>query len=922
MNSWSKLSLSLVVLTLLWSQALAGPRLDDVDGPPAEPEAGTKKKEEKKDFPDFSEVVTKEFKVIDLAYKPDDNSKPFYTLHYNAKTDELLAEIPANQLDADFMLSSSIHAGPGIAGWMWGDQILRWQRRDKKLLLIEPDLLNEGKSGTAVSDAVRRTYTDRVVKVLPIKTINKGNLVIDLGDLFKQDFGNIGRVYGGALDASLAKWLRTKCFEQNLVLTVESPFKGTGSSFLGGNAYDGTLIAVNYNLSSIPKTGYTPRAADDRIGYFTTVRRDWAKGYQERTLFNRYVNRWHLEKQDPALDQSPVKEPIIFYIEKTVPVRFRSAVRDGILEWNKAFEICGYLNAVQVRQQTETNEFKDYDPEDVTKNFFRWTTTGVGIAVGPSRANPLTGEIYDADIVFDDGWVRGPIETHAVFGAKALAAWTGDAKLSAFLEAHPEFSFTPRSERLLPGYGDDVTEIKTLQPNLDLLADRYARYMCDCGASVRHELGMAGTVFAAQGCSEIPDQFLQQVVKEVVMHEVGHTLGLRHNFKASSWLPLEDVLSNADDQRPISASVMDYNAFMFNTKQKLQGDFAMTTLGPYDMWAIEYGYRPLSKDFKTEEEMLKSVTARVAEAGLDYATDEDTGLFQPDPLVNRRDMGSDPLEYARYRVELVETLFNNIADWAVDDGDSYSVLRRRFDRLLSEVAFSSMFAGRYIGGQYFHRDHKGDPNARVPFVLTSAEKQREAMRFLADKVFSGRVLSFKPEVLTRMAPGRWGHWGSPDFDPFIEYSLHDRVDMVMHTALLPVFNPFTISRVHDMEMMVEEGQPAYTLAEHVRTLTDTIWSELEKPLTKAYSDRDPMVNSIRRALQRAYTRQMTAYVVMPAGWFVPADANALMRMTCERLHDKIAAVSDDKNLDDVSRAHLLDVQRRMSKALNAQQIQD
>lgn len=919
----------LVGMGLIWSAATAGESNPAIATPipPVAPSAGEqkdeKKDEKKKDFPDFKEVVTEEFKpVLILTQKTEqENPKPFYALFYNAKTDQLLAEISSSQLDKNFMHSSTVSAGPGIAGWMWNDQVLKWQRRDKQILLIEPDVSNDGKEGTDVSDAVRRTYTDRIVKTLKILTLNNNNPVIDLGELFKQDFAGIGQVYGGMLDPALAKWTKIKCFEQNVVLTVESPYKGKPTpGFLGSAAYEGTLISVNYNLSAMPETGYKPRLADDRIGYFTTVRRDWAKDYKQKHLFNRYVNRWHLEKRDSSLEKSPVKAPIVFYIEKTVPVRFRNAVKEGILEWNKAFEKCGFQDAMQARQQTES-EFADFDPEDVSKNFFRWTTTGVGIAVGPSRANPLTGQIYDADIVFDDGWIRGPMETHAVFGAKGLARVLGDRKLEAFLKAHPSFDFGLREDRLIPGYGDDVTRSRGLEPDLRLLPERYSRYMCDCGASVQHELALSHTFFAAQGYSEIPEKFLQQIVKEVAMHEVGHTLGLRHNFKASTWLPLEATLAKTTEQRAIGASVMDYNAFMFNQTKELQGDHVMTTIGPYDIWAIEYGYRPMSEPYKSEEELLKAITDRVAEAGLDYATDEDTGIFEPDPLVNRRDMGSDPLEYARYRIDLVQHLYGNMADWAVDSGESYSILRRRFDRMLFEISNSSIYAGRYVGGQYFHRDHKGDPNARSPFVLVPADKQREAVRLVSDKVLSGAVFNFPPELLTKLAPGRWGHWGSNDFDPWMEYHLHDRLDLVMRMALLPLFNPFTLTRLHDMEAMYPADQQPYTLAEHIRSLTGTVWSELDKPLTKKFTDRDSFIPSVRRGLQRAYTQQLAELVLGPAGQMVPADANALMRMTGEDLHAKIVKIIANDNIDDASRAHLLDVQRRLRKALDASNLQ-
>src|SRR5206468_907876 len=153
--------------------------------------------------------------------------------------------------------------------------------------------------------------------------------------------------------------------------------------------------------------GYQTRVADDRVGYFLTATKDFSSRSKD-TTFVRYVNRWRLEPAEPADPSNPgrlsvPKRSIKFYIEKTVPHEYRAAVQDGILEWNKAFEKIGFRNAIEVVQQRDD---EDFDPEDMNYNTFRWITTGAGFAMGPSRANPLTGEILDADIIFDADMVR------------------------------------------------------------------------------------------------------------------------------------------------------------------------------------------------------------------------------------------------------------------------------------------------------------------------------------------------------------------------------------------------------------------------------------------------------------------------------------------------------------------------------------
>ena len=168
----------------------------------------------------------------------------------------------------------------------------------------------------------------------------------------------------------------------------------------------GTTVVIHYSLCQLPDGGFQPRLADDRVGYFLSVVKDFSSESQD-TAFLRYINRWRLERAEPLDPKHPdklsaPKKKIVFWIEKSVPDEYRAAVREGILEWNKAFEKIGFRDAIEVRQQ----ENEDFDPEDMNYNTFRWITSDRGFAMGPSRANPLTGELIDADIIFDASMVR------------------------------------------------------------------------------------------------------------------------------------------------------------------------------------------------------------------------------------------------------------------------------------------------------------------------------------------------------------------------------------------------------------------------------------------------------------------------------------------------------------------------------------
>ncbi len=199
-----------------------------------------------------------------------------------------------------------------------------------------------------------------------------------------------------------------KAFPENLEIEVSAVFdmgsRGFFYSFFGDSIPDprGAQVVIHYGLSKLPHSDYKPRLADDRVGHFLSTHRDFSKDIHD-TPEVRYVTRWHLEKNNPNAESSPPKKPIVFWIEKTVPREYRPYVRAGILEWNKAFAKLGYIDAIETRDQSDLD---DFDPEDIRYNTFRWITTSLGFAMGPSRTNPKTGQILDADIIFDEGMIR------------------------------------------------------------------------------------------------------------------------------------------------------------------------------------------------------------------------------------------------------------------------------------------------------------------------------------------------------------------------------------------------------------------------------------------------------------------------------------------------------------------------------------
>ncbi len=871
---------------------------------------GKKDKDKEDDFPKFEEVTKDHKEVVGPM-----GETGFFPLYYNKKTDQLLAVIPKSMLEKNFLMASSIAGGPTFAGWMWGDHVVQWHEMDKKLVLIEPDLRYKDGGDNPVSDAIKRTYTDRILTSTAIVTKKGQDPVIDLGDIFKKDFADIGGIFGGNMDSSLSRWAKYKAFPKNVEIAVDAAvMKGPG-----GNE-GGTRAQVHYSIVELPKNDYKPREADPRIGYFLTAVKDWTTDHNADTIFKRYVHRWDVRKAEPdkAVSDVDPEHQIVFYIEKTVPVKYRRYVREGILMWNTAFEKAGFRNAVRVEQQTDTVH-AEKDPEDVRYAFYRWIVSGRAFAMGPSLANPLTGQILDADIIMDDAMARSWELQYARYSGVGLAAMD-DPQLREFLDKHPEWDYKPMIEKLLPENARfSGIDIEMSPEVAKRMAHKHG--YCTYATGLAHEMAFNMAWLNAEGLTNRSDEYVGQLIKEVAAHEVGHTLGLRHNFKASSWKSVDEMIATKDHNTPNCGSVMDYSPGMFHPEKEKQGIFVMQAVGPYDDWAIAYGYQQhQGTEHKDEASLLKAITSRVAEPGLAYGTDEDTSMLAPDPLINRYDNSSDNIQFAKHRMEMVRKLQKDISNWAVKDGESYVALRKSFDMLLFEYARAAGFAARYVGGQYMNRDHKGDPNARPPLEIVPAAKQREALDFLVETVFSDKDFKFDPELINKLAAGRWSHWESDAMDTQLDYPIHDRIAATQWTALFAVFNPFNLDRIYDAELKVAADQDTVTVPEVVGKVTSAIWSEVDQgPGGKSYSDKQPYISSVRRSLQRQHLNTLTNIALSQPGSMMAADINAVVTMKMSKLSESIGKIlaSDGSKLDEFTRAHLDECKSRIDRVLTA-----
>ena len=638
---------------------------------------------------------------------------------------------------------------------------------------------------------------------------------------------------------------------------------------------------------------------------------------------------------------SPPKQPIVFYLEHTIPVRYRRWVRDGVLEWNKAYEKIGIVNAIEVYQQdASTGAHMEKDPEDARYNFILWTTADMGFAIGPSRVDPETGRILDADIVMDEAFVSGWTKAwHKLLPEIAMESF--DPQAREWLKTHPNWD--PRIRLANPLEQSEIAlQIQSLPTHpafaqttdmigdeeFDGLGNRVSQTngACMYPAYQAAELSMArlhpdiltmladgngdedGDEYDGDMLDGVPDWFIGPLLRDVIMHETGHTLGLRHNFKASTVYDMDEMNDAGFEPDAICGSVMEYSPLNINVDDGPdQGDFTMMTIGPYDYWAIEYGYI-------TDEESLPDILSRVNEPQLAYSTDEDT--YDSDPSSRRFDWGKNPLDYADSQIRLVKQLRATILDRMVKDGQSWGRARSGYEMLLNRQFASVGTAADWIGGTLNNRARKGDPGDRNPIEEISPEMQRRALTLVLENSMRDEAWGLNSDLLHKMTVEKyWGAGGGRSMMTNSAFPIHQRIGGMQASALSMLLNPSTLGGLYDGEFRNDSSIDVLTMAEVIQAVTDEVWSELGDMPARS-SNRQPAISSLRRNLQSEHlARLIELSLEEDAGTPASRTIQSLVRMQLLDIQKKI---KNAEAKDAYTKAHLADASMKIKKALNAQ----
>ncbi len=838
-----------------------------------------KKKEEKKELPTFREAIKKCKK-----------REGFFSFYINEDEGKVLMEILPDQFGNIFLCSLTREAGDGYyfdSGSMMSRFPFLFKRVGRIVQLIHKNVSFRADDLAPIRKAIERGVSDSIIGSTKLESrphSTKHSILVNAKSLFVQDIAMVADTLKERMKADYSfdgdnSYIDlVKPYSQNVEIEVVIHFKSKKPRSIYTVADSRSFMhRYHYSLSVIPETDYRPRLGDDRVGHFLTMHQDYTSLTRE-TPYVRYINRWHLEKADPDSEVSPPRKPIVFWMENTIPTEYREIVKEGILVWNSAYERVGFKDAIVVKQQPDD---ADWEAGDVRYSTLRWIVQPAsGYAVGPSRTNPFTGEIYHADVRISADFIRG------VFG-----------ELEKFVDPVSMSIERPDSAPGVPGNRSLEEVLSNYQMGLALHA------------------GFGWNLLSARGIITPDDpkakEYLHDFIVHLVAHEVGHTLGLRHNFKGSTLHPADKLQEEKlTTDQGLTGSIMDYVPVNIAPEGVEQGQYWQTTLGPYDYWAIEYAHEPIDADTpEAELEELGRIAAKVANPELAYGTDEDadSGPRGIDPSCNRWDLGDDMLEYNKKQLTLAKELWSKIEAHFGKPGIRYQKIRRAFGYGLSQYYMAAMQIPKYIGGIYHYRDHIGDPEGRLPFNPVSASKQRETLEVISAEFFSSDAFKFSAELLNKLAPERF-----PDFQGStwrmerLDYPLHDTVNSIHRSLLDRLYHPMLLTRMLDIEIRYSDSEDRFTIAEMFMKLRETIWSELEKPTN---------INSFRRTLQREHLGKLIKLLLQPDGR-APQDASSLARMDLIAIRDNIEKALSEGELEVYSRAHLDETRARIELALN------
>lgn len=829
------------------------------------------KKKDSKDTPAASAEKKEGPKKISDVIKKCKAYPGLFTIYQDTTSGTAYLLVRNDQIDKEYIYFNHVTDGVLDAGFFRGaygeNGIFSIRRYFDRLELIRENTSFYFDEKNALKRAETANINRPILTTQKIEALNDDNSAF----LIKADDIFLGEIMGqvkpspnpnskpgqsfdlGKLSKEKTKTAAIRNYPENTDIIVEYAFENPYPIRYGSNAVTDSRnvsVKIQHSLIEVPKNNYQPRLDDPRVGYFTDQVTDMTS--PSITPYRDLIHRWHLVKKDPSAALSEPVEPITWWIENTTPHEFRPTIKAALLQWNKAFEKAGFKNAVVVKEQPDN---ADWDAGDIRYNVLRWTSSPIPPfgGYGPSFVNPRTGQILGADIMLEYVFVTNRLQSGRIFSTAALG----------------------------------LEETETTQ-----LTDKH---FCSLGSKLHLNNLFGMQVLEALGGSAIEvdkDEMIKQSLYYLVLHEVGHTLGLNHNMKSSQMIHNKEIHDRAKaEQLGLTGSVMDYPAINLSASKGKQGLYYTTQPGPYDLWAIEFGYAPV------DDASLKSILARSTEPALMFGNDADD-MRSPgkgiDPRVMIGDMSGDAVGYAIDRVELVKKAYPTLRKKLITDDQSYQELRNAYLVLTGEHANSLRVISRYIGGIYTDRAYNNQQGADQPFKPVPAVEQKRAMKALTDLGFSPDAFNVPEGLYAYLQSQRRGfnHFGQNE-DP----QIHARVLMIHKDLLNQLMHKNVWERITNTQLYGND----YNLHNFTSDLTGAIFK----------ADIGTNVNTMRQNLQQEYVDRLAAIVEGNGEYDHVARSAAFSQLKFIQTMMKSATAGDA-----ATRAHREHLKYKIDTALN------
>ncbi|MEZ5318703.1 MAG: zinc-dependent metalloprotease [Vicinamibacterales bacterium] len=771
----------------------------------------------------YNEVITAEAVTDDGVFK------------VHRIKDTLFYEIPQSELDKDFLWVNQIKKtalGAGYGGQAAGNRVVRWTKKGDKILLLNIDYSVIADPNSPIAEAVADANYPAIIRAFNVSAYApNGDPVIDVTPLFTTDVPELsvrGRVGGRGMDASRTFLEKAVSFPENINVEVTQTFTmpeatggargGGGGRGRGGVSGPTATVLTHYSMVKLPEHPMMPRLFDERVGYFTQGFIDYSSD-EQRADSERYITRYRLEKKDPNAAMSEPVKPIVYYIDPATPTKFVPYLKQGIEDWQVAFEAAGFRNAIIAKEAPKDDP--DWSPEDARYSVVRWLPSTTENASGPHIHDPRTGEILEADIQY----------YHNV--QNLTKNWY-------FIQVGP---LDPRAQKL-----------------------------------------------------PLPDELQGELMRYVVSHEIGHTLGFQHNMKASSAYTIEQI-RDPEWVKTMghTPSIMDYSRFNYvaQPEDKIPVQDLIPKIGPYDKFAVMWGYKPIpGAKTPAEEKPTLDQWAREQDEKpyLRFSTADNGGTDPGDETEAVGDIDAvRATELGLKNLSRVSEML--LGATSTRTGDPWDELEEVYGQMIGQWSREMGHVVRVVGGFDSQQKHIGQQGVR--FTLVSRKRQEDAVKFLLDNAFQTPMFMIRPEILRRIQPT----------------GIVDRIRTSQNSLMNQLLQGSRIDRM--VEQVAIDGTAAYPPIAFLGDLRKGVWQELATPATP--------INIYRRNLQRSYLDTIDNRL---NGTTAPSDElRSLLRGELRALDGEIEAAMP-RVTDEVTKRHLQDARDQISTILDPRAMRD